>query len=128
MATLDERRGFRAQGCLIASQLDQVHGDEAVEDYEGYDLEHDTGKHDVAAHVGDLGRVGGRGDAAPDGLEQEGENVAGDEDVRVELGLDHGVLGPDGADQVLEREVQRSGEERLGGLHVSWLRAEAMER
>ena len=92
---------------LAARQLEHVKSDKHVEAREGDDLEDDAGEHDVAAHVGDLGGVGRRGDTAADGLQQEREEVAGDEDIGVQTGPDERELRTDCADHVFEREVKR---------------------
>ena len=94
ITALDERRGFGGEGVLAARQLEHVKSDKHVEAREGDDLEDDAGEHDVAAHVGDLGGVGRRGDTAADGLQQEREEVAGDEDIGVQTGPMSENCGP----------------------------------
>ena len=102
---MDKRRRFGGQGGLVALQLDEVDSDEHIEGGEGYDLEDDTSQHDIAAHIGDLVGAGRGSDAAADSLEEEGEDVARDEDVGVQLRLDDGELGTDGADDVFENQI-----------------------
>ena len=73
------------------------------EDQEGEDLESQTGDHDMVARFGVLVGVGGcGGHAAAEGLEDEGEDVAGDKDARVREGFDAGVLGAEGDDDAGE--------------------------
>ena len=61
----------------------RILSDEADEDAEGEDLKGETGNGDVD---GDLVAAGGEGgEGAADGLENDGEDVAGDKDPVVEF-------------------------------------------
>lgn len=62
-------------------------------------LEGQPGKHDVCARLCALvGARGGGGDAAPGGLQDEREEVAGDEDVGVPFRGDAGDVGAEDDD------------------------------
>ncbi len=71
---------------------------EGDEDAEGEDLEGEAGEGDVDCDFGVAG--GGGGEGAPGGLEDEGEDVAGDEEPVVESGLEAGVGGAEVDDSV----------------------------
>jgi hypothetical protein len=68
---------------------------------------------------------GGGGLAAAGGLEDEGEEVAGDEDARVHLGGDAGVVGAEGEDDAREAEVEAGGVEGWGDGEADDLEEEA---
>ena len=69
----------------------------------------------MIACVGAFVRVRGcAGEATACGLEEEREDVAGDEDARVGEGGDAGVLGTEGGDYAREGEVESCGEEGRG--------------
>ena len=71
--------------------------------------------HDVIAHIRALIRMAGRArHAAAHGLQDEGDDVAGDEDAGIEMGCEAGVCGAEGADEVAEGEVDACGEEGGG--------------
>ena len=102
-------------------------GAEEHEDQEGEDLEGETGDHDVVARFGVLvGVGGGGGHAAAEGLEDEREDVAGDEDARVREGFDAGVFGAEGDDDAGEGEVDAGGEEGGGDGEAAYLHEEAV--
>ena len=79
----------------------------------------------MAAERGTGGLVCGCGEGAADGLDDEGEEVAGHEDPGVEGWFEEGELGADGADEVFECYVNRCCEERLSKiLSVGCLKVE----
>lgn len=83
------------------------------EDKESCDLEGQAGNHDVVADGGVLVGVRLRGGQTAAGcLQEERDDVAGDEDARVREGRDAGVLGAEGHDYPGEAEVDACGHER----------------
>lgn len=119
-------RGF-AHAVRADNGPDGEVGAEEHEDQEGEDLEGKTGDHDVVARFGVLvGVGGGGGHAAAEGLEDEGEDVAGDEDARVREGFDAGVFRAKGDDDAGEGEVDAGGEEGGGDGEAAYLHEEAV--
>ena len=83
-----------------------------MEQEEREDLEGQSRDHDVIAGVGALVLVTGHGcHAAADCLEQEGDDVARDEDARVGEGFDVRVFGAKGCDDAGKGEVDSGCEE-----------------
>lgn len=83
-------------GCFGVA--DSVIDGEGDEDTEGEDLEGEAGEGDVDRDVGLAG--GDRGEGAAAGLEDEGEDVAGDEEPVVEPGRETGVGGAEVDDSI----------------------------
>ena len=80
------------------------------EEKEGEDLEREARNEDMVAQVGGfVVMTGGGGDATACGLQEEGEDVAGDEDAGVGEGGDAGVLRAEGCDDAGEGEVESCG-------------------
>lgn len=85
--------GGMAEQSMLDTAADEVGGADN-EDGDGEHLEDDAGNHDVRAGCGvavDLVGLGG-GDTTADGLNDEGDNVAGAEDPEVEIGAEDGGL------------------------------------
>lgn len=85
-----QRRWGRRRAARSPPPVGVLEG-EGDEDEEGEDLEGEAGDGDVDGGVG--AARGGGGEGAADGLEDEGEDVAGDEDPVVGFGREAGVLG-----------------------------------
>lgn len=83
-------------GCFGVA--DSVVDGEGDEDAEGEDLEGEAGEGDIDRDVGLAG--GDRGEGAAAGLEDEGEDVAGDEEPVVEPGREAGVGGAEVDDSI----------------------------
>ncbi len=118
----DAELGAASQGRVLGIQRGGAHGlhpsqrlDEEVEaqqlEHEQRDdLEGQSRHHDVIARVGALVLVAGhRGHAAANGLEEEGDDVARDEDAGVGERFDVGVFGAKGDDDAREGEVDACG-------------------
>ena len=72
----------------------------------------DTRNHHVSAHfLGVAAWVGGSGSATASALDDEGEDIAEDEDPGVEAGFQPGKGGAQLDDDVLEGEVDGGGNE-----------------
>ncbi len=78
------------------------------------DLEDKTGNHDVDAGVCQRFGIGGIGDGTADRLQNEGEDVAADEDDGVGPRLEAGEGSAVGDDYTGEGEVDGGGEETGG--------------
>ena len=103
-------QGRVAHGPHPPQRLDHEVQAEQLEQEQREDLERQARDHDVVAHVRALVLVAGdRGHAAADGLEQEGDDVARDEDARVREGFDVRVFGAEGDDDAGEGEVEARG-------------------
>lgn len=70
--------------------------------------------------------AGGAGHAAADGLQEEGDDVAGDEDARVGEGRDAAVGRAEGGHDAREAEVDAGGEEGGGDGEADDLDEEAV--
>ena len=85
---------------------------QADEDAQCENLKGDSRNENVVACVGVFVLMGsGTGDSAPCCLEEEGEDVARDEDARIRKGGDAGILGTEGGHDAGEGEVEACGEE-----------------
>ena len=74
------------------------------------DLEREARNEDMVAEIRRFVLVAGSGgDTAAGGLQEKGDNVAGDEDTRVGEGGDAGVLRAEGCDDAGEGEVESCG-------------------
>ena len=117
LGAASQRRVFRIQG-RIAHRLHppecldcEIHTQQ-LEYEQREDLEGQSRDHDVIAGIGALVLVAGCGcHAAADCLEQEGDDVARDEDARVGEGFDVRVFGAKGRDDAGEGEVDAGREE-----------------
>ena len=108
-------RFFPSQPTHPEDGADGEIGEETDEDQQREYLERDPRNEDVIAYVGTFVRVGGcAGEATARGLEEEREDVAGDEDTGVGEGGDAGVLGTESGDYAGEGEVETCGEEGGG--------------
>lgn len=85
------------------------------EDGDGRQLEDDACDHDVCAWSGVIAvvRLGG-GHAPSDGLDHEGDDIAGAEDPEVECGAEEGRVAPEDLYEAAEEDVDASGEEGRG--------------
>ena len=93
---------FRVDSSRVA---DSVFDGEADEDAEGEDLEGEAREGDVNGHLAAARRDGGEGATAS--LEDEGEDVAGDEEPVVEFGGEAGIGGAEIDDSVVRfREAE----------------------
>jgi hypothetical protein len=88
---------------LGAEIPDKEVAEEAAEEEDGEDLEAQPGEGEVYAHLA-LARRGG-GEAAACALEDEGDEVAGDEDVVEEFGVEARQLGGEGGDASLKQQM-----------------------
>lgn len=109
---------FRAQGAPAVPQAASLlaHGPGVVgaqghEDGQADDLEAEAGDHDVNACLLQGPRVGGVGQGAADGLQDEGEEVAADENDGVGAGFEAGDGFAVDKDDAREGEVDGGGEE-----------------
>ena len=108
-------QGRGAQGPHPPQRLDHEIQTQQLEEEQRQDLKRQPGHHDVVARVGALALVAGYGcHAAADRLEEEGDDVAGDEDAWVGEGFDVGVFGAEGHDDAGEREIDARGQECRG--------------
>lgn len=89
-------------GELGADEDEGEHGD---------DLGGETGDHEVDADLRHAVGVGGRGDGAAGGLEDQGEEIAADEEAGDELRGEPREAGPVDGDDAREAEVDGGGEE-----------------
>lgn len=86
---------------LVAHGPENKVGGEEDEDGDREELEDDTGHHDVGTGCGvavDFVCFG-RGHATADGLDDEGDNVAGAEDPKVEAGFEDGGFSAEDLDE-----------------------------
>ena len=121
------QRGAGAQGPHPPQRLDHEVQTQQLEEEQREDLERQPGHHDVVARVGALVLVAGYGrHAAADRLEEEGDDVAGDEDAGVGEGFDVGVFGAKGHDDAGEREINPRGQECRGDGQAHDLHQEAV--
>ena len=117
LGAASQRRVFRIQGRIAQSvhppeRLDCEIQTQQLEHEQREDLERQSRDHDVIAGIGALVLVAGHGcHAAADCLEQEGDDVARDEDARVGEGFDVRVFGAKGCDDAGEGEVDAGCEE-----------------
>ena len=83
------------------------------EDEHDDDLEGETGDHDVGAELEQVWVVGwgAGGHTAAEGLEGEGDDVAGDEEAGIGFGGDAGVGYAKSEDDALDAEVDAGGVE-----------------
>lgn len=106
---------WRAGSAGIALGADgevEAHEDE---DGEGEDLEREPGDHDVVTRFGRFVVVRCHaGHAAADGLEQQGDEVARDEEARIRQGFDSGIGLPDRDHDARQGQVDACGEEGGG--------------
>lgn len=111
---------------LLAGTGDIV-GDEEAEDDEGEDLPDDTGHHEVVARLLHGGSaVSGGGQASSSALEDEGEEIAKDEDPGVPLGTDAREFVADFEYDVFEGEIDAGGQEGGGDDQAANLDVEAV--
>lgn len=78
-------------------------------------MPHDAGHHEVVSRfLHGVAVFGGCSEGTADSLENEGEDVAGDENPCVHAGLDAGEFGADFEDDMFEGEVDAGGDEGGG--------------
>lgn len=105
-------QGGVAQGPHPPQRLDHKVQTQYLEHEQRRNLERQSRYHDVIARVGALVLVAGYGcHATADGLEEEGDDVAWDEDAWVRERLDVRVLGAEGDDDAGKCEVDARCEE-----------------
>ena len=128
-----QRGVFRVQGGVAAQcahppqRLDEEIETEELEEQEGEDLKGQPRHHDVVARVGASVLVAGDGcHAAANGLEEEGEDVAGDEDAGVRERFEVRVFRAEGDDDAGEGEVDTRGEEGGGNGQADDLHQETI--
>lgn len=94
------------------SEAGDIGAHEDAEDQEGDDLPDDAGHHEVVADLLLVVVVRCRGgDASARALEDEGEEVAADEDPGVIFGAEEAERGTQVADEVFESQVHARGHE-----------------
>lgn len=94
---------------------------------DGGHLEGEAGNHDVGARLGTLLVVrGDRGHAAAEGLEDEGDDVAGDEDSRIILGRQPRVFATECCDNPSQTQVDTRSHERRSNCKTTNLHQEAI--
>ena len=75
-------------------------------------MPYDTRHHEIVTRVLEAGsRIGGRGGTSTGTLQDEGKQIARDEDPGIEAGFDAREFRADFQDAVLEREINPRGEE-----------------
>ncbi len=115
-----------AAGCKATSSADRIVEDECTEAEESDDLPHDTSDHKIRADfLTARAWSRARGQASTSALEDEGKDVAADEDPGVELGAEAGGVGAQFDDDVFEGEVDAGGDEGGGDDQAADLGFEA---
>lgn len=87
---------------------------DAEEENHGDDLRDETSNHDLDTSVGVSLGVGSGSQVTTNGLEDEREEIAADEDDGVKLGLETRVLSTDCGDDTTEAEVDTGSEQSRG--------------
>lgn len=108
--------GAHAAGAPVAGHVVPKGGEEGDEDD---DLEDEAGHGDVDAGLVGAAGVGGQGAAG--GLEDEADDVGGDEDPVEELGLEAGELWGEVDDGLGEGDVDGGREEDGGDGEADWM-------
>ena len=108
---MEQGHGGGREGGAVLVGSEAVVSDQDAEGEQRKDLPRDPGHHEVVAEV--LGATGvcRSGDAAAGALQDEGEQIAQDEDPGVVLRPDAGVVAADGQHEVFQGEVDARGEE-----------------
>ena len=114
------------EGGAVLVGAEAVVEDQRAEQDQGRDLPCDTGHHEIVAEFLGGVRVSGGGDATAGALEDEGEEIAEDEDPGVVFGSDERVITTNGEDEVFESEVDPCGEESRGDDEAADLDVEAI--
>jgi hypothetical protein len=108
---VEQRHGLGGELVAATARAEHVLDEKVAEESEDNDLEDDSGNHQVCADVLQAGTgVCGRREATAGALEDEREEIAGDEDACVPDGLEARPRLAEADDDVLEREVDTGGD------------------
>lgn len=103
-----------AEVTLAAGHAAVKVGDEDAKDGHGEELKDDASHHDVGPLVLRGDGIGQRGLGAADGLDHEGDEIAGAKDDGIHPGREHGRTAPEVDDEFAEEDVEGGGEEDGG--------------